>query len=158
MIKDFVFSLLKQYGNPILLIGLAAEYLGMPFVPGEGMLTFMGYLGLKGSQLSILYSILYASAGTFAGSMAAWFIGFRYGEAAVLKLGKPIHLNREKLDNFKISFDKHQFSLIVFSRFIPGVRHIVPYISGISRIKAGRYAILSLAGSFLWCGSFISWD
>lgn len=155
MIKDFIFTLLKQYGNPILFIGLAAEYLGLPFVPGEAMMAFMGYIGVKGSGLATLYSILFASAGTFAGSMAAWLIGYRYGEAAVLKLGKPIHLTREKLEKFDVSFNKHRFSLIVFSRFIPGVRHIVPYLSGISRIDAGKYTALSLAGSILWCGSYI---
>jgi undecaprenyl-diphosphatase len=146
---------LQHYGDPILFITLAAEYLGLPFVPGEAMMSFMGYVGLKGSGFATLYSILWAAAGTFAGSMIAWLIGYKYGEIVVLKIGKPFHLTREKLDKARVSFDKHQVGLIVFSRFVPGVRHVIPYISGISRIKAGRYALLSLTGSVLWCGSFI---
>ena len=97
MIKDFILSFLQKYGNPFLFIGLAAEYLGLPFVPGEAMMSFIGFLGLKRSDLAILYSIFFATAGTFTGSMIAWLIGYKYGEGIVLKLGKPIHLTKEKL-------------------------------------------------------------
>jgi undecaprenyl-diphosphatase len=155
MIKSFILSLLKQYGNPILFIGLAAEYLGLPFVPGEAMMSFMGFLGAKGSWLTTLYSILFASAGTFAGSMLAWLIAYKYGEEVVLKLGKPIHITKEKLEKTKVSFDKHRETLIIFSRFVPGVRHIIPYLSGIYRIEAKKYAVLNLIGAVLWCVSFI---
>ncbi|MCR4437243.1 MAG: bifunctional DedA family/phosphatase PAP2 family protein [Clostridiales bacterium] len=155
MIKDFIFSLLQKYGNSILFLGLAAEYLGLPFVPGEAMMSFMGFLGIKGSWLATLYSIFFATAGTFAGSMIAWLIGYKYGEGVVLKLGKPIHLTKEKLDKARVSFDKRRVVLIIFSRFVPGVRHVIPYISGITKIEAEKYAVLNLAGAVLWCGSFI---
>lgn len=155
MIKDFIFSLLQQYGNPILFLGLAAEYLGLPFVPGEAMMAFIGFLELKNPGLITIYSILFATAGTFTGSMIAWLIANKYGERVVLKLGKPIHFTKESLDKTRISFDKHQVALIVFSKFIPGLRHIIPYVSGISGIKARKYTVLNLTGSILWCGSFI---
>ena len=155
MIKDYFFSLLQLYGNPILFVCLAAEYLGLPFVPGEAMMSFVGFLGLKASGPAVLFSIIFAAAGTFTGSMIAWLIAYRYGEAVVLKIGKPIHLTKEKLDKARGSFDRHRRFIIIFSRFVPGVRHVIPYISGLSKIKAGEYALLSLAGAFLWCGSFI---
>lgn len=153
--KNMVFTLLQQYGNPILFIGLAAEYLGFPFVPGEAMMAFVGYLGLKASGLAVIYSILFASAGTFTGSIIAWFIAYKYGEGVVLKLGKPIHLTKESLDRTRVTFYRHPALLIIFSRFVPGVRHVVPYLSGICRIEVKKYSVLSLIGSLLWCGSFI---
>jgi membrane protein DedA with SNARE-associated domain len=155
LIKSFILSLLKQCGNPILFLGLAAEYLGMPFVPGETMMSFMGFLGVKGGWFATLYSIFFATAGTFAGSMLAWLIAYKYGEGVVLKLGKPIHLTKEKLDKTRVSFDRHREVLIIFSRFVPGVRHITPYLSGICRIEAKKYAVLNLIGAVLWCVSFI---
>lgn len=155
MIKDFIFSLLQQYGNPILFIGLAAEYLGLPFIPGEAMMSFMGFLVVKESGFATFYSIFFATAGTFTGSMVAWFLGYRYGQGVVLKIGKPFHLTEEKLDKARVSFDRHRAILIIFSRFVPGVRHVIPYLSGISRIEAKKYTVLSLAGSVLWCVSFI---
>lgn len=153
--KDFIFSLLQQYGDPILFLGLAVEYLGLPFMPGEAMMSFMGMLGIKGSWSTTLYSIFFASAGTFAGSMIAWFIGYKYGEGVLLKLGKPVHLTKEKLDRARVSFDKRRVVLIIFSRFVPGVRHVIPYLSGITKIEAGKYAVLNLAGAVLWCVSYI---
>lgn len=154
LIKDFIFSHLQQYGNPILFLGLAAEYLGLPFVPGEAMMSFMGFL-IKGSWLTTLNAIFFASAGTFAGSMIAWLIGYKYGEGVVLKLGQPFHLTQERLDKVRVYFDKQQVVLIIFSRFIPGVRHVIPYLSGIAKIEAGKYAVLNLAGAIFWCASFL---
>jgi len=155
LIKEIFLSLLKQYGNPVLFIGLAAEYIGFPFVPGEAMMSFLGFSSVKESAGAVLYSLLFAVAGTFTGSMLAWLIGYKYGEGVVLKVGKPFRITKKKLDAAKVSFDKRRTVWIVFSRFIPGIRHIIPYLSGISRIKAGKFALLSLAGSVLWCGSFI---
>jgi Uncharacterized membrane-associated protein len=146
---------LQQYGYPILFVGLAAEYLGLPFVPGEAMMSFMGFFGVKGPNLTILYSIFFATAGTFTGSMIAWFLGYKYGEGVVLKIGKPFHLTEEKLEKGRASFDRQRVILIIFSRFVPGVRHVIPYLSGISRIEVKKYTVLNLAGSILWCGSFI---
>jgi Uncharacterized membrane-associated protein len=146
---------LLHYGNPILFIGLVAEYLGLPFVPGEAIMSFMGFAELKASPFAIPLSILWASAGTFTGSMAAWLIAYKYGEKLVLTIGKPLHLTRKKLDQVKTAFDRHKAAYIIVSRFVPGVRHIVPYISGISRMNAGKYTLLSLSGSILWCSFFI---
>ncbi|AFK87383.1 MULTISPECIES: DedA family protein [Thermoanaerobacterium] len=151
MPKNFIFTLLKQYGDPILFLSLAAEYLGMPFVPGETVMAFMGFLELKSSILPIIYSILFATAGTFTGSMVAWFIAFKYGEGVVLKFG----ITKEKIHKTKISFDKHREVLIIFSKFIPGIRHIIPYLSGIYMIKVKNYALLNFIGSVLWCITFI---
>jgi membrane protein DedA with SNARE-associated domain len=87
--------------------------------------------------------------------MIAWFIAFKYGEEVVLKFGKPIHITKEKIHKTKISFDKHQKVLIIFSKFVPGIRHIIPYLSGIYMIKVKNYALLNFVGSILWCITFI---
>lgn len=155
MFKEFILALLKQYGYPILFGGLAAEYLGMPFIPGEAMMSYFGYLGLSRAGFNIFYSIIFAAAGTFTGSMIAWFIGYRFGEKVVLKIGKPMHITKEGLDKASLSFNKHRASLIIFSKFVPGFRHLVPYLSGISRVDAGTYISLNLISSIFWCTSFI---
>lgn len=153
--QNYIFSLLQHYGDPILFIGLAAEYLGMPFVPGEAMMSFMGFAGLKVSGFSVLFSVLWATLGTFTGSMLGWLLGYKFGERVVLKIGKPLHLTREKLDQARTSFDKHEAVYIIFSRFVPGVRHITPYISGISKVKTGKCTLLNITGSVSWCGAYI---
>lgn len=155
MFKDFILTLLKQYGYPILFGGLAAEYLGMPFIPGEAMMSYFGFLGLSGAGLNIFYSIIFAAAGTFTGSIIAWFIGYRFGEKVVLKIGKPMHITKESLKKAELSFNKHRAALIIFSKFVPGFRHLVPYLSGISGVRAGTYTWLNLFSSLLWCTSFI---
>lgn len=155
MIKDFIFSLIQQHGYPILFWGLAAEYLGFPFIPGEAMMSFVGFLGLKETGAAALYAIIYATAGTFTGSMIAWYLGYKFGENFVLKIGKPIHITRASLDKTALLFDKHRIVLILFGKFVPGLRHVIPYLSGISKINVWTYTVLNLISSVVWCSSFI---
>ena len=154
MIKDILINLVKHYGSIVLFFSLLLEYLGLP-LPGETMMTFVGFLDLKNSGYAIYLSLLMAVSGTFTGSGLAWLIGYKYGEEILLKYGRYIHITKEKLDSTSKSFYKHKFALLMFGRYVPGVRHIVPYLSGISKMKFCVFSVYNLVGSIIWCTSFI---
>lgn len=154
LLKQYFIDLISHYGYIGILIGLALEYTGLP-VPGETMMSFLGYLVSRNSGLSSTVSTIYSAAGTFTGSFLAYFIGFRYGENVILKFGRKFGISQENLDKVKRLFTKRQVLLLLFGRYVPGVRHLVPYVSGISRIKPVRFLIFNLIGSLLWCASFI---
>lgn len=154
MIKAYTISLIQQYGAFGALIGLALEFLGLP-VPGETLMSFLGFASWKHGGNAIYINLVFSTAGTFSGSMLAWLIGRRYGETVLLKFGKYIHITGEKLDSVKRRFEKRKAPFILFSRYIPGVRHIVPYLSGISGVRFGTFLTYNLIGSVIWCGSFI---
>lgn len=138
----------------MILISLALEFIGLP-IPGEPLMSFMGYLSWKNSSHSLASSIAFAVIGTNLGSTFAYIIGLRYGENVLLKFGRYIHLTKENLDKTSTSFDKNKVMLLLFSRYMPGVRHVVPYLSGISRIKFSEFIIYNVIGSLIWCTSFI---
>lgn len=154
MIKEYLISLVQHYGSAAIFIGLALEYVGLP-IPGETMMTFLGFLVRNSAAFYIGLALVSAIAGSFAGSGFAWFIGFRYGENILLKYGKYIHITKEKIDSTNRLFEKHRVLLLLFGRYIPGVRHLVPYMSGIDRMKLHTYFIYNLIGSVIWCTSFI---
>ncbi len=112
-------------------------------------------LGFLSSGKDVLTSITLAVGGTFAGSMLAYAVGYRYGEPIVLKLGKPLHLTKEKLDRADGLLKKHEAFNVIFSRFIPGVRHVVPYMSGIAKVEARRNALYNLVSGTVWCSAFL---
>lgn len=154
MVKELLINLVKHYGSTALFFSLILEYLGLP-LPGETMMSFVGFLAWRASGFSIYLSLSSAVAGTFAGSSFAWLIGYKYGEAILLKYGRYIHITKEKLDSTSKSFYKRKLALLLFGRFVPGIRHIVPYLGGISRMKFSTFSFYNLAGSIIWCTFFI---
>lgn len=93
-IKGLVFSLLQSYGAVVAFVDLLLEYIGLP-LPGESMLLMLGFT-IAGK--SLVFPIILSTAGSFAGSMAAYFLGLRFGEKVLLKIGKPLHITKEKLE------------------------------------------------------------
>ena len=95
--KGFYIIFFAEVWEPIPFYRARCWIFGSTICAGWSDDVILGFLGLKRSDLAILYSIFFATAGTFTGSMIAWLIGYKYGEGIVLKLGKPIHLTKKKL-------------------------------------------------------------
>ncbi len=133
---------------------LFLEYIGFP-IPGETSMSVLGFMSSKQIGYSIYINILLASSGTFLGYTLAYLIGYKYGQSFLLKHKKFFHINEEKLDSLNKLFNNHKLSLIVFSRYILGVRHIIPYLCGISKLELKTFLFYNLIGSFIWCSSFI---
>ena len=151
-IRELLFTIIRNYGGIGIFFSLLLEYVGLP-IPGESLLLLSGSLSAGASASA--GSVIWAAGGTFLGSMAAYAIGRRYGEAIVLKLGKPFHITKEGLDHAGRFIRKHEASCIILSRFLPGVRHITPYLSGIGRVNVYKNIFYNLAGAVLWCAVFI---
>ncbi|WP_263486849.1 DedA family protein [Clostridium estertheticum] len=103
-----------------------------------------------------IISILVATAGVILGITISYFVGAKLGTRFFDKYGSYIHLGpkqREKTSKwFKASGNK----LLILACFIPGVRHITGYFSGITEISYKRFAINAYFGAFLWTATFIS--
>lgn len=131
---------------------LFLEYVGLP-VPGETLLLMVGFS--QAGWLGSGEAMLLGTAGTFLGSMAAYFIGRPFGRDFLLRIGRPLGLTADKIDRANGLIQKHAAGVILLCRYIPGVRHLVPYISGISRLDLRLYTLCSLAGSAIWCLPFL---
>lgn len=118
-------------------------------------MSFLGFLVSKNAGMSVISSIVNAIVGTFTGSLAAYLISYKYGENIVLKYGRHLKITKDRLEKFKCTFTDRQVILLLFGRYLPGVRHLVPYVSGMSRMKPGKFILYNLFGAIIWCVSFI---
>lgn len=152
---SYFISIIYKYSYQGLLLLLATEFIGAP-IPGEPLMTFVGYRTAS-SNLSIYKAIAFATTGTFLGSMIAYFIGKKVGRQLFEKYSKYIHVNEEKVLKIETWMNKkyHYIGIILISRYIPGVRHIVPYLSGICDLRIRNYAFWNFISSIVWCCSFI---
>jgi len=147
-------TLIHHYGGIGVFFGLLLEFIGLP-LPGEALTSFLGYVSFRVGGYSVYINILYATLGSLSGSVFAYFIGKKYGENFLLKYGKFFHITHKNLDSTKELFDKNKVMLMLFGRYIPVVRVLVSYLSGISRLGFGTFFLYTSVGTLIWCSTFI---
>jgi len=118
-------------------------------------MSYAGLLVFQG-KLSWILSIGIAGAGVSAGMTISYWIGYRLGTPFFEKYGTRIHMGPDKLGKVSHWFQKYGNKVLIIAYFIPGVRHITGYFSGITRIPYRKYAVYSYIGAFFWVSVFIS--
>jgi len=145
---------LHQYGYFGLFIALAGGIIGLPF-PDEFLMAFVGYQISKGS-MSFGLSVLIAFIGACVGSTLSYLLGAKLGLPIITKIGPKIYLSPQKLAKGHDLLRKYGNVWILFGYFIPGLRHINGYVSGITKMGLLRYAIYAYTGALFWCLTFIT--
>lgn len=151
---SFLTDLFNNYGYIVLFVALMLELIAFP-TPGETLMTYCGFLVFQG-KLSWGISIIVATLGVITGITISYFISRTLGTTFFQKYGSYIHLGPDKLAKTSQWFERYGNGLLVIAYFIPGVRHITGYFSGIARIPFKKFAINAYLGALIWTGTFIS--
>lgn len=150
----FVIELFNNYGYIVLFMTLALELIALP-LPGEVLMTYCGYLVYM-KKMNLPMSILVAGFGAAAGITLSYFIGNTLGVGFFHKHGHYVHMDEKRLDKISTWFEKYGNKLLIIAYFIPGVRHVTGYFSGITKIPYKKFAFNAYLGAFLWTSTFIS--
>jgi membrane protein DedA with SNARE-associated domain len=95
-----------------------------------------------------------ATAGTIGyliGSLLGWWIGAAAGRPFLEEHGRWFHLNAAKLDKAERWFDRWDDWAVFLGRITPVARSFISIPAGVFRMPLGRYTVLTLIGSALWC-------
>lgn len=144
---------IHHYGYSGVFFILLLEMIGIPF-PAETTLIISGFAWQKGI-FSLPLLLFFASAGNIIGSMIAYTIGWYFGRPFVLRFGKHIGITNEKFDKLEEKFKKYGNWIVLFSKFIVGIRVLVPYLSGINRMPPTRFAVFNIVSATLWTSAFV---
>lgn len=150
----FIKGLMDQYGYLVLFLSLMLELVAVP-IPVEVLMSYSGFLVYEGKMDWIL-SIVMAGLGSCAGMTIAYLIGNKLGAPFFHKYGHHIHLGPDRLDKIGKWFTKYGNKVLIIGYFIPGVRHVTAYFSGISKVTFRDFAIYAYIGAFIWASTFIS--
>ncbi len=145
---------IDQYGYIVLFTALLLELIAVP-LPGEVLMSYSGFLVFQG-HLNWWLSILIAGIGACIGMTISYWIGFKLGKPFFEKHGHRFHLGPDQIEKTSQWFSKHGNKLLIIAYFIPGVRHITGYFSGLTRIPFRTYALFAYSGAFLWVTVFIT--
>lgn len=125
-----------------------------PFLPGDSLLFAAGALiatGNTGLNIYLIAVLLVVSA--FAGNTVNYMLGNYLGPKVFKESNKILKL--EYYLNTKAFFDKHGAKAVIFSRFLPIIRTIAPFVAGVGRMPFLRYSLYNIVGGAAWVLSFL---
>lgn len=130
--------------------GLSAFENFFPPFPSDAVIAFGSFLASRahGSPFTVLFLGWF---GNVAGATVTYVLGRRYGGKAFLR-------NIEKYagptaeGQIRKLYKKYGFAGLFVSRFLPGVRAIVPPFAGAMKLPAGRVILSIASASGVWFG------
>ena len=134
----------------------AASELVMVYAGALAAGAFTSSVVLFGKELdsgwpAYLAIALSGTIGYTVGSLLGWAIG-RYGGRPYLERhGRWLHLPPERLDRAERWFDRFGDTAVFVGRITPVARSFISIPAGGFVAKLGRYTVLTLLGSALWC-------
>jgi membrane protein DedA with SNARE-associated domain len=94
---------------------------------------------------------LAGTLGYLVGAVLGWWIGIAAGRPYLERHGRWLHLSTAKLDRAERWFDRWDDWAVLLGRITPVARSFVSIPAGVFRMPLGRYTVLTLIGSALWC-------
>jgi membrane-associated protein len=140
----------------ILFVIIFAEtgFVVTPFLPGDSLLFAAGALiagGDTGLSIYLLALILIVAA--FTGNTVNYMLGGYLGPKVFKENNKVLKL--EYYLKTHAFFEKHGALAVIFSRFMPIIRTIAPFVAGVSQMPFLKYSLYNIIGGASWIIVFL---
>ena len=143
MIQQSLALWVGQYGYPAIFFLLIGGIVGFP-VPDQLLLVISGYLVLT-KALNLAPTLLAAVLGSICGITLSYLLGRTSGTY----LAKT-RFAACQLENARRWFERFGGWTLVFGYFVPGIRNLIGFTSGMMRLKPRFFA------PYAYCGAIIS--
>lgn len=138
--------ILDEYGYPGLFISNFVEGFGIP-LPGQTLLLGGSILATSG-DFDIRFVVALSFIATLLGSCVGYAIGRTGGRALLLRCRiRPARL--EQVESF---FARRGALVVVFARFLDGLRQTAPLVAGSLQMPWWRFFWSSVVGAAAWVG------
>jgi membrane protein DedA with SNARE-associated domain len=136
---------------------------------GELTMLYAGVLGggaIAGAQATLFgaqiapgvegYVVLAlaGAAGSLAGALLGWSIGARGGRPLIERHGRWLHVSPQAFARAERWFDRFGDAAVFLGRLTPVVRSFISIPAGALGSPLGRYTLLTLLASLIWCFGF----
>lgn len=143
-----ILHLLVHHPYLVLLNAALLERVGAPLLLSP-MLVAAGALAASGQMrfdLALWIALLACVAGD-----ALWYeLGRRKGDSVLSTLCRISFEPDSCVRRSKVFFEKNSNRTLLFSKWLPGVSHVVPAVAGLSGVDRQHFFLTNLAGSALW--------
>ena len=134
-------AIISRFGYPALIVGLLLE--------GETVLVLGAFMAHRG-YLDLPLVIAIGFLVTFASDQFFFWLGRTKGNQFLER--RPAW--KPNVEKAKSLLHENSALLFIGFRFMYGLRTVMPFVFGLSRIDPKRFAILNSLGAFLWALMF----
>jgi membrane protein DedA with SNARE-associated domain len=106
---------------------------------------------IESSGWAYVAMALAGTIGYVLGSVLGWGIGWYGGRPYLERHGRWLHVTPEKLDRADAWFARYGDVSVLLARVVPVVRSFISIPAGVVRMPLGRFTLLTIPGSALWC-------
>lgn len=124
----------------------------MPFLPGDSLLFAAGAFAARGSLNPVLLTVILGAA-AILGDSCNYRIGGLLGRR-VFKEHRKI-LNLDHLRATEEFYRRHGSKAVVFARFLPMFRTIVPFVAGVAKMPYSTFIFYNVLGGVVWVLLFV---
>jgi membrane protein DedA with SNARE-associated domain len=122
------------------------------FVPGSTAMFIAGALVGTGA-LNLGWVMACAIAGAIAGDAASYWFGARH-KTTITRLW-PFRSHPALLTSGQKYFELHGAKSVIFARFVPPLRAIVPVVAGTLGMPPARFLAVNIVSALLWAPAHI---
>lgn len=127
-------------------------FLGI-ILPGELAVVLGGVLAFQG-RVALPTVMAVAIAGTVVGDSTGYLVGSRWG-ARLLSSTVGRFVKGEHLDRARGYLGERGRFAILFGRYVPGVRVLIPSLAGMSPMPYRTFALYNVPGGVAWAVTFV---
>lgn len=125
------------------------------FVPGESFVIIGGLFANQG-VLNVYAVTITVMISAYLGDVVGYFLGHRYGEQALLRVGKRFGYKQEYFDRAKDFFDRWGIWAIVIGRFMSIFRSLLPATIGTLKYSRFKFFLFDAIGVVLWTMTYVT--
>lgn len=145
---DFILESVSGMGYWGIFFLMALESSFFPF-PSEVVMVPAGYLVYKG-EMNMFLVLISGIGGSLFGALVNYYIAARWGRAFMLRWGRYMFINPQKLAKMERFFSDHGHISTFSGRLIPGVRQYISFPAGLAKMDLAQFSIYTSFGAGIW--------
>src|SRR5437867_7724571 len=154
MTEEAVLQWITDYGYGGIFFLLIFGIVGLP-IPDECLLVLSGYLAFK-EVLGIFPTLAIAAVGTAGGLTVSYALGRTSSNYVVRRYGRWLSIDDQKILRAQQRFQNLGRWVLVVGPFIPGVRNLMGYIAGASKLRMPVFVRFAYLGALISSTTFVS--
>lgn len=153
---DSLFQIIEQadpiWSYTLLFFSAFVENI-FPPIPGDTVIIFGAYL--VGRNILNFWGVYISTTlGSLLGFMGIFAIAY-WLEWKVIEKYQPKWVAKTHIDKVEDWFNKYGYWVILFNRFLTGVRSVISLVAGLSKMKIMRVLIYAFISCAVWNGGMI---
>lgn len=133
-----------------------AEELGIPLpAPGDVAIAWGGYLTTTGA-IPLYQAYIAVIAGAVTGSLVLFSLSRHYGHPFLVRFGRYIGLDAERLERAERAFRRWGPWAIIVGRHIPGMRIVLSAFAGAFEVPYRVFVPSVLVSATAWAAIFLT--